>query len=121
MKRLREKIVFYKNKIKENPKRVYRFGMIVLSLSVVFHAVEYFVFPVKKVSIVSVPTFNTSNNPNPTLAKSEKTTNEIAVVVKELQQLKVKEENGLLTANDSVRIEYLFNKYQNLKNELKEN
>ena len=42
----------------------------------------------------------------------------INVIVNELQSLKKKRESGPLSKNDSLRIEYLFNQYQKLKNGL---
>ena len=46
----------------------------------------------------------------------DKSEEKIEVIVKELQSLKKKRESGPLAKNDSLRIEYLFNQYQNLKN-----
>lgn len=37
-------------------------------------------------------------------------------IVKELQKFKAKREKGILQKNDSLRIDYLFNQYQQLKN-----
>mgnify|MGYP003619974478 FL=1 len=49
-------------------------------------------------------------------AKMDESEKKLETVVKELQLLKTKREKGTLTKNDSLRIEYLFNQYQTLKN-----
>ena len=49
-------------------------------------------------------------------AKMDESEKKMEAVVKELQLLKTKREEGPLTKNDSLRIEYLFNQYQTLKN-----
>ena len=49
-------------------------------------------------------------------AKMDESEKKMETVVKEMQLLKTKREKGPLTKNDSLRIEYLFNQYQTLKN-----
>lgn len=46
----------------------------------------------------------------------EKNSKEMEKIVNELQLLKAKRDRGELLKVDSLRIEYLFNQYQSLKN-----
>ena len=111
---LKEKYLQSKDWIMKHPKQVYKNVMLVLFLSFVLIFVQYFFFK---------PTVKVSNNIPSYYSKSELVKSiidhkeqKMEEVSKELQQLNGKRENGLLSKNDSLRIEYLFHQYQNLKN-----
>lgn len=73
-------------------------------------------------------TFTTLSKPLPALYnKSDKViknskesekekTRKMSVIVKELEELKIKRDSHSLTESDSIRIEYLYNQYNLLKN-----
>ena len=111
---VKEKFLQFKHWIMKHPKQVYGYVMIVLLISFGVIFIQYFYF---------TPKFSFKNNIPNLYSKSDqiksdmdKTEQKMSSVVKELQQLKNKRENGPLTKSDSLRIEYLFNQYQTLKN-----
>ncbi|GEM53017.1 hypothetical protein EB1_28070 [Empedobacter brevis NBRC 14943 = ATCC 43319] len=57
--------------------------------------------------------YSKSNTSQNTIVKNEK---EMEKIVNELKTLKVKRDQNALQREDSLRIEYLFNHYQKLKN-----
>ena len=100
--------------IYQHPKKVYRYIMVVLVISFGLIFIQYHFFTPKLSIGNKIPTmYSESDQVKADMDKSEE---KIEVIVKELQTLKKKRESGPLTNNDSLRIEYLFNQYQNLKN-----
>ena len=108
------KCILIKNWILSHPKLVYSYMMTVLLVSFAFPFIQYFCFTPKIQTGFSVPKLYSESDQ--VKAKLDKNEQEIENVVKELQRYKSKRENGPLTKNDSLRIEYLFKQYQNLKN-----
>lgn len=98
----------------KHPKPVYRYVMILLILSFGLSFLEYFYFtPDVKGGFKTPSLYSKSDQIK---AKAHNREKETERIVKELQQMKGRRENGPLTKNDSLRIEYLFNQYQTLKN-----
>ena len=111
---IKEQFSQSKDWIMKHPKLVYTYVMVVLIISFGLIFLQYF-YITPKISISnSIPNLYTGSDK----IKSDMEENErkMDTVVKELQQLKKKRESGPLTKNDSIRIEYLFNQYQALKN-----
>jgi cell division protein FtsL len=111
---LKEKYFQSKDWIMKHPKKVYKNVMVVLILSFVLIFVQYFCFTPKVNAHNNIPSFYAKSEHSKT--KIDDKDQKIEDVSKELQELKVKRDKSSLTKNDSLRIEYLFNQYQNLKN-----
>ena len=113
-KRLKEKYHQSIEWIMKHPKKVYKNVMIVLIISFVLIFVQYFCFTPKVNVHNNIPSLYSKSDGVQT--KIDTNDQKMEAISKELQQLNVKRESGSLTKNDSLRIEYLFNQYQNLKN-----
>lgn len=113
-KHLTGKYLQSKDWIMKHPQKVYKNVMIVLVLSFGLIFVQYFCFKPNMNLHNNIPSYYSKSE----LIKTKMDNNEqkIEDVSKELQKLKVKRDNNSLTKNDSLRIGYLFSKYQNLKN-----
>lgn len=110
----KENIIQLKDWVVKHPKKSYKYVMILLLLSFAFSFIQYFFFTPKVAKSFIVPEM---------YSKSDKIKTDIdqkdqkaETIVKELESYKTKRESSPLTKNDSLRIEYLFNQYQNLKN-----
>ena len=110
---MREKYYQSKDWVMKHPKRVYKSVMTILFISFVFIFIQYYYFA-PTVPINNLP--NLYSQSDEVKSNMEKNDNRMEKIVKELQQLKHKRESGPLAKNDSIRIEYLFNQYQSLKN-----
>jgi len=98
----------------DHPKLVYSYMMITLIVSFSFPFIQYYCFTPKVQSRYFVPNlYSKSDKVKSDLDNNEQ---EMENVVRELQHYKSKRKKGPLTRNDSLRIEYLYNQYQNLKN-----
>ncbi|MDN3607233.1 hypothetical protein [Kaistella yonginensis] len=111
----KENIIQLKDWVMKHPKESYKYVMILLLISFAFSFIQYFFFKPKVAKSLIFPEM---------YSKSDKTKSDIdqkdqkaETIIKELESYKTKRESGEpLTKNDSLRIEYLFNQYQNLKN-----
>ena len=112
---MKNKYLQCKEWIFRNPKQVYKNVMILLILSFALIFVQHIYFT-PKISMNKTPIlYSKSDNVKMDMKEIEI---KMESIVKELQKLKSKREGGPLTTNDSLRIEYLFNHYQKLKNGL---
>lgn len=99
----------------ENPKKFYMYSMIFLSVSLIISISQAIIFPSDMTFRIKPPIlYSKSSAGHQSQSKSGKVVQDI---VSELQMLKEKRDRGELLKEDSLRIEYLFNQYQNLKNE----
>lgn len=98
----------------KHPKESYKYVMIILLLSFAFSLFQYFYFTPKVAKSLVLPEmYSKSDQIKADLDQKDQKTE---VIVKELEEFKAKREIAPLTKTDSLRIEYLFNQYQNLKN-----
>lgn len=103
-----------RDRIYAHPKLVYTYLMGTLILSFSFPFIQYYFFTPKIQKYFTVPNlYSESDRSKSDLDKQDQL---MENVVNELQRYKSKRENGPLTKNDSLRIEYLYNQYQHLKN-----
>lgn len=111
---IKENLLRLKEWIYKHPKKVYRYVMVVLVISFGLIFIQYYFFTPKLLTGNKIPTmYSKSDQMKADMDKSDEKMN---VIVTELQSLKKKRENGPLSKNDSLRIEYLFNQYQTVKN-----
>lgn len=98
----------------KHPKQSYKYVMILLLLSFAFSFIQYFFFTPKVAKSLMIPEmYSRSDQIKIDLDQKDQKTE---IIVEELKEYKIKRESAPLTKTDSLRIEYLFNQYQNLKN-----
>lgn len=112
--RLTQYLIKAKRYLNKDPKRFYKYAMTVLFISLVFAIISAIVLK-PKTGIKHIPFDFMEHQKMPNQSNSNE--NELKRIVNELEVYKVKRENEELTEQDSVRIEYLYNKFQKLKNE----
>ncbi|MGQ1928997.1 hypothetical protein [Ornithobacterium rhinotracheale] len=116
------KIIAYYQKIKkwavENPKKVFKVGMISLSLFFVISVVQFFYHKDDEESLL-IPSLYQKSDVELSLKSQERANKnkEIKKIVSELNTFREKREQGILTKSDSLRIDFLYNQYQKLSNE----
>lgn len=98
----------------ENPKKFFMYSMIFLSVSFIISIIQGIFFPSDMTFKIKPPILYSKSS----VAQNNQTKNtkEMEKIVSELQLLKEKRDHGELLKEDSLRIEYLFNQYQNFKN-----
>lgn len=97
------------------PKKFFYIFLGLIILSTVFNIIKEVYFP-SKIDFTTIPSL---------YAQSDKTKEEINLkeqkleqIVKELKQFKAKNEKQELSAQDSIRVEYLYNEYKKIKDGL---
>lgn len=111
---IKEKFIKMKDWAMKHPKQVYLYIMVTIVFSFALSFIQYFYFTPKVPITNLVPNFYSKSNTEVQNASGNE--KEMEKIVSELQQYKMKRQEAPLTKNDSLRIEYLFNQYQNLKN-----
>lgn len=96
-----------------NPKKFYLYSMVFLSVSFIGAMIQGIFFPSDSVFRITPPIMYKSKTTNNTIVNHDK---EMEKIVNELKTLKIKRDEQVLEKHDSLRIEYLFNQYQKLKN-----
>ncbi len=107
--------------IVNNPKKVYIYSMIFLTASFII-SMTYSILTHSDHSnnsnliVTSSVPYAKSNENEINTIKMKQNTVKMEKIVNELKMFKEKNDRQLLTKEDSVRIDYLYNQYQNLKN-----
>lgn len=102
------------NRATQNPKKFFTYSMVFLSVSFIGSLIQGIFFPSDNAFKIKPPVlYSKSGTAQNTNAGNEK---EMEKIVTELKALKVKRDRHALQKEDSLRIEYLFNQYQQLKN-----
>ena len=97
-----------------NPKKFFTYSMLFLSVSFAISMIQGIFFPSETSFKIKPPVVYSKSNTNQnTTVNNEK---EMEKIVTELKALKVKRDQNALEKEDSLRIDYLFNQYQKLKN-----
>ncbi len=98
----------------KNPKKFFICSMLFLSVSFVGSMIQGIFFPMETTFKIKPPIlYSKSGVASHTVENNNK---EMEKIVNELKALKLKREHHTLQREDSLRIEYLFNQYQKLKN-----
>ncbi|MEZ7508645.1 hypothetical protein QO190_05455 [Cloacibacterium sp. Arc13] len=98
----------------QNPKKFFTYSMIFLSVSFVGSLIQGVFFPSETAFKIRPPVlYSKSKMSQNTSLNNDK---EMEKIVNELKTLKVKRDQNALEKEDSLRIDYLFNQYQKLKN-----
>ena len=98
----------------QNPKKFFIYSMILLSVSFIASLVQGIFFPSETAFKIRPPVLYSKNKTTQNLI--ENNDKEMEKIVNELKTLKVKRDQHALKKEDSLRIDYLFNQYQKLKN-----
>ncbi len=98
----------------KNPKEFFMYSMAFLSVSFIISIVQGIFFPSDMTFKIKPPVLYSKSSVGQNTLKSNG--KEMKKIVVELQSLKVKRDQQKLRKDDSLRIEYLFNQYQHLKN-----
>lgn len=98
-----------------NPKKFFVSAMILLSVSLITSLIHGIFFPSETIFKIKPPKLYSKSQT--TQNKTINHEKEMEKIVKELETLKVKRDQKSLQKDDSLRIEYLYNQYQQLKNE----
>lgn len=98
----------------QNPKKFFTCAMILLSVSFIGSIIEGVFFPSETAFKIRPPVLYSNNKTSQNLPVNND--KEMEKIVNELKTLKVKRDQNSLQKEDSLRIDYLFNQYQNLKN-----
>ena len=98
-----------------SPKKFFTYSMLFLSVSFIGSLIQGIFFPSDGAFKIKPPIlYSKSKMVQNTAANNEK---EMEKIVSELKLLKMKSDRKELKKEDSLRIEYLFNQYQKLKND----
>ena len=98
----------------QNPKKFFTYSMILLSVSFIGSLIQGVFFPSETAFKIRPPVlYSKSKMSQNTSLNNDK---EMEKIVNELKALKVKGDQNSLQKEDSLRIDYLFNQYQKLKN-----
>lgn len=98
----------------QHPKKFFIYSMVFLSVSFIGSLIQGIFFPSDNAFKIKPPIlYSKSKMEQNTTVNNEK---EMEKIVNELKSLKVKSDRKQLQKEDSLRIDYLFNQYQNLKN-----
>lgn len=121
MKNVNEIWTKVKTHLYANPKRTFRYAILLLVFSICFTTAKEIWFPIKIDNGIFPELFsqNDSYKNNYDKNRSENQV-EIQKVVTELKILKDKLVEGKFSAKDSLRTEFLLNKYKQLKHENQE-
>jgi len=98
----------------QNPKKFFTYSMILLSVSFIGSLIQGVYFSSETAFKTRPPVLYSKSkmSQNPSLNNDK----EMEKIVNELKTLKVKRDQNALEKEDSLRIDYLFNQYQKLKN-----
>ncbi|MEG1589644.1 hypothetical protein [Chryseobacterium sp.] len=98
----------------QNPKKFFTYSMILLSVSFIGSLIQGVFFPSETVVKIRPPVlYSKSKTTQKLTVNNDK---EMEKIVNELKTLKIKRDQNALKKEDSLRIDYLFNQYQKLKN-----
>lgn len=97
-----------------NPKKFYIYSMIFLSVSFIGSLIQGIFFPSDNALKIKPPALYTKSSTTEIGFKNNE--KEMEKIVNELKILKTKRDQKALLKTDSLRIEYLYNQYQQLKN-----
>lgn len=98
----------------QNPKKFFTYSMVLLSFSFIGSLIQGIFFPSETAFKIRPPVLYSKSKTNQNLSVNNE--KEMKKIVNELKALKVKRDQRALKKEDSLRIDYLFNQYQKLKN-----
>ncbi|WP_312344863.1 hypothetical protein [Chryseobacterium binzhouense] len=97
-----------------NPKKFFTYSLILLSFSFIGSLIQSIFFPSETAFKIRPPVLYSKGKTSQNLSVNNE--KEMKKIVNELKALKVKRDQNALKKEDSLRIDFLFNQYQKLKN-----
>jgi len=101
-------------RLAKNPKRFFMYSMIILSVSFMGSLIQGIYFPSETTFTIKPPIIYSKNEIRHNKVSGQD--KEMEKIVGEMKLLKEKRDRNALQKEDSLRIEFLFNRYQQLKN-----
>lgn len=101
-------------RVAKNPKKFFVYSMIFLSVSFIGSLIQEIFFPSEKTFTIKPPVPYSNNGISQNSASVQE--KEMEKIVSELKLLKEKRDRNALQKEDSLRIKFLFNQFQQLKN-----
>jgi hypothetical protein len=98
----------------QNPKKFFAWAMVLLSVSLIASLVQGIFFPSETVFKIRPPIVFSKSRKSDNIPARDDT--EMQKIVSEMKVLKTKRDESNLDKKDSLRIDYLFDQYQKLKN-----
>ncbi|MEC5395217.1 hypothetical protein [Bergeyella sp. RCAD1439] len=119
MNKIRNRLLKIKAFVYKNPKRFYKYWMAILIVLFVFSTWKEIYYPSKYFESTQIPQIQKQSDEEIAAIKKEEKSKEMKskAILKELEYLGKKRENKILTKEDSVRVEYLMNKYNEINHE----
>lgn len=99
--------------VAKNPKKFFVYSMIILSVSFIGSLIQGIFFPSETTLVIKPPILYSNNGMSQNTAFIQD--KEMEKIVSELKLLKEKRDRNALQKEDSLRIEFLFNRFQQLK------
>lgn len=111
-------IIKIKETIYNNPKTFYKYSMITLIIFFVFSTIKEIYYPSKYFESTQVPQIQRKSEQEIKVMKKEEKDREreSKEILDELQALGKKRDNNSLTQADSIRAQFLMNKYNKINN-----
>lgn len=101
-------------RVAKNPKKFFVYSMIILSVSFIGSLIQGIFFPSETTFTIKPPILYSKNEIGQNSASGQD--KEMEKIVEEMKLLKQKRDRNALQKEDSLRIEFLFNRYRQLKN-----
>lgn len=101
-------------RVAKNPKKFFVYSMIILSGSFIGSLIQGIFFPSETTFTIKPPVLYSKNEIKHNKASGQD--KEMEKIVGEMKLLKEKRDRNALQKEDSLRIEFLFNRYRQLKN-----
>ncbi len=103
----------------QHPQKFFLYSMIILSVSFIGSLIQGVFFPSDNTFKITPPLLYSNRKASQNLTANDD--KEMKKIVTEMKSLKVKRDHNALQKSDSLRIDYLFNQYQKLKDGHKKN
>lgn len=115
---LKDKLLKIKENIYNNPKIFYKYSMITLIVFFVFSVIKEIYYPTNYFESLEIPQIQRKSEQEIKVMKKEEKDKEkeSKEILEELQILGQKRETNTLTKSDSMRVEFLMNKYNEINN-----
>lgn len=97
----------------KNPKKFFTYSMVFLSVSFIGSLIQGIFFPSQSTFKIKPPNLYSKSSTTQQINKNQE--KEMEKIVNELKILKMKRDRKELQKEDSLRIEYLYNQYQELQ------
>ena len=97
----------------QHPQKFFLYSMIILSVSFIGSLIQGVFFPSDNTFKITPPLLYSNRKASQNLTANDD--KEMKKIVTEMKSLKVKRDQNALQKADSIRIDYLFNQYQKLK------